>query len=436
MSLASVCGYPPHYFDDLSADSDEDIEIERNDVRDFLRTVTGSGEGGSTSEPTSLHGPLSMPSRVLSKLVHSCNDAVLMAHRQGQLFPETAVHAFSSLAKPLNVLAKHSSSKGERDVQSENTLDTAMAMLCQICESTIRAFENRVPLADILPLSRLVDIAIASLSPMIAARCHIAMAGGTSSSTRIPLASLLQVVLEASILSVEHLPELAAESSLDHSAHDIRGTMRGPGGEDHVGCLAIMRITNESSALTLAVVDEVVPLIPRICKLHQYLKMAEQERGWGVCHGKGVTPQSRRILLSVLCHLELASRGRAGAASVLEELFQNALETIAVCGGRNSFDETTFFQMTESTFDLASFSPTIVSTLFIEPTASKTACLEALTSSCVLGYQRLLSISVDFEEATRQVCRVRSDVKQTKWHVSHWFFLDCLVVSGIAFAAH
>ena len=43
MALATSCGYPANYFEDLSVDNDEELENERNDVRDVLRSVTDFG---------------------------------------------------------------------------------------------------------------------------------------------------------------------------------------------------------------------------------------------------------------------------------------------------------------------------------------------------------------------------------------------------------
>ena len=401
MSLASACGYTREYFFSLAARSDEDLEIERNDIRDILRTVTGSGEGGSTSDAVSSHSPLSITTQVLSRLLHSCNDTVTSS--PNQLVSETVVHGFSSLAKPLNYLAKYNVRiGGNGDV--ENLLDLAIALLCRFSESAIAAFHQRRPVSELLPYARIVDITIASLSPMIAAWCHAyeSRKSRPTCATASP-SKLLCVVIEASILSIESLPELGAESTLGDSQYDIRGTMRGPGGEDHVGILAIMRIVNECRELTTAVVDAVVPYIPRLYKLLQNLKKTESERGPGVYHGIGVTPYSRRILLRTLCHLELDSQGRTGAALVLEELFHNSVESIAALGGRNAnyFEWQTLAEMTECTFDIAAFCPSIVSTLFTDLHAKNTSCLEALVSSCIRGYQDILDAPSSTEAAVQ-----------------------------------
>ena len=147
------------------------------------------------------------------------------------------------------------------------------------------------------------------------------------------------------------------------------------------------------------------PFVSRLCNLHQQLKALEIERGYGVFHGKGVTPPARRMLLGVLCHLEISSRGQAGASSVLEKLFSEAIATVASFESDHTFDEKSLFQMSECTFDLAAFSPTIVSSLFAnsgDGHRQKTACMETLTNACIMGYQHL-SLSTPDTEVVVQV---------------------------------
>jgi hypothetical protein len=399
LSLATTCGYPPNYFDHLAAPSDEELEIERNDVRELLRAVAGSGEGGSTSDvrSTTEHGPLGVTTQILSRILQSCNEAIVTASDRGELFPEAAVHALSSLAKPLNSCAKYAAQSGSGGEEIESILNLATGLLCQLCKFTVDAFHRGVPGQQLLPISRIVDIAISSLSPMLSAICQRPHGLDTRS---------LHVILEAAILSIEHISEIAAESTLRGTQYgDVRGTMRGPGGEDHVGSLALVRMAHESPALTQSMVAAATPFIPRLCNLYKQLKSSENERGPGVFHGKGVTPHSRRMLLGVVCHMELVSQGQAGASTWLQELFNSEIATIASFQGHLSFDEKSLYRMCESTFDLAAFSPSIVSSLFASdhhPTAQNTACIETLTNTCILGYQQL-SISSAYTEATVQV---------------------------------
>lgn len=97
MGLAAFCAYPARYFDDLRANSDEELEVERNDVRDLLRAVTGSGETGSTSDSKSDEAPMRVALQVLFHLLQACEKSVASAYESQQLFEESVVHAFSSL---------------------------------------------------------------------------------------------------------------------------------------------------------------------------------------------------------------------------------------------------------------------------------------------------------------------------------------------------
>jgi len=90
MGCATACRYPVGYFDDPGANSDEDLEIERNDVRDLLRAVS---DPGSSSEP------ISMALRLLLKLLQACEHSVLSSRDRHQLFDETVIHAFSALGR-------------------------------------------------------------------------------------------------------------------------------------------------------------------------------------------------------------------------------------------------------------------------------------------------------------------------------------------------
>jgi len=94
MGMASKCGYPSGYFENLAANSDEDLEIERNDVRDLLRAVTGSGGESCTNLM-----PPSMTLTLLRNLLQACEQSILTSRRSHKLFDETVLHAFSALGE-------------------------------------------------------------------------------------------------------------------------------------------------------------------------------------------------------------------------------------------------------------------------------------------------------------------------------------------------
>jgi len=171
--------------------------------------------------------------------------------------------------------------------------------------------------------------------------------------------------------------------------------MRGPGGEDHVGILAIMRLAFESDKLAQQFVGSSGSDIQQLCHLHSQLKSIENSRERGSVHGKGVTPKSRRILLGIICHLEIVSNGASGSSAMLTNLFNSAIAATAsfASSDPSSLDnDNSIFQICENTFDLAAFSPTLVETIFRydgDGNATKLDCLRTLTASICRGYQRL-----------------------------------------------
>ena len=384
MSLATSCGYLSDYFHNLRASSDEELEIERNDVRDVLRAVTVSEGGGSTAFADCSRPPLDVTLQILTRILEACAEAVRSARNENRLFPETAVHCFSALAKPLNQLSKSYLKSGK----PENTIDIlkiAFHTLGTCLQVVVDTFHS-TSLPDLFPASRVVDLAIASLSPMISNSC-------SNPALKGEVDDVVRLSLRAAALSIAHIPELAGESELGHQIYDIRGAMRGPGGEDHVGCLAIMRIAFESRELAIKMVDTAGSDIQYLCQLHSQLKTIEISREKDVFHGKGVTPKSRRILLGIICHLEIVTEGKAGCANMLTDLFDAAVTSIAqIDSASTKHHENTVFQMCENTWDLAAFSPVIISTLFNcdnDQTTTKRDCIRNLATFICKGYQRL-----------------------------------------------
>ena len=135
-----------------------------------------------------------------------------------------------------------------------------------------------------------------------------------------------------------------------------------------------------------------------LCRLHNDLKCIEKERGPMIHHGKGVTPRTRRILLETISRLSTVGKSSPGliedggiqAEKQLQELFTSA--AISIRNYRSqTMDAATLFQICEETFDVASFSPSMVSQLF---TASSeplcTECVPEILRAGVYGYERPL----------------------------------------------
>ena len=294
MVLATECKYPPGYFSDLTDDNDEELEIERNDVRDIIRTVSGSDD--STPNGASL--------LILENILRACADACAVG--DALLPPETAVHTFSSLAKPLNKVASLLSSN-QTNTMYQNLLIGALRTLGDICETTIRAFQANISRNVIFPVSRLICLASAAFAPSM--RYIAAVSGPVDDALKQTFLRALRGIVQAMAISLSTIPELAANSTLDSTQYDIRGAMRGPGGEDHVGCIALFRLAHESTELcnlmTITYDGEEASskLLLDLCALHEQLKQDELARGPEVDYGRGVTPKTRRILLQTISRI-------------------------------------------------------------------------------------------------------------------------------------
>jgi hypothetical protein len=381
----------------LSEPSDEDLEIERNDIRDMLRTISASTSNGIDDDKTQSLS-LSRTSnkiclRILHRLLTACQEvigadtATTNEQRMQRLFPETAAHAFSALAKPLSTVAEAYISNTDRSDLSKQILMQGLSILVNACIAVTRVFHYQsangvsVVFQQLFSCCRVVTISIASLAPMLSSLCFDKeMTNGVIQA--------LPYLLECSTLSLEHFPELYAPSILEHSMYEIRGAMRGPGGDDHVGCIALKRLSTESDTLTQHVIVAIKPFTNRLCNLLEKLKNLESTRGKGVAHGnEGVTPQSRRILLNILCTIELKSQCSPGMSQVLSAVYNSALDSICRYEVA-SLDEQTLFHICENTFDIAMFPPEIVTSMFSADDKDKaTQSLHILATTCIQGYR-------------------------------------------------
>lgn len=396
MNLATQCGYPEDYFNDLSENSDEDLEMERNDVRDVLRGISGHSSGDKTSNPSGLHVAFC----VLVKLIEACAQPILEVGTEGNhLFPECALHAFSALARPIYAVALDY--QGSPSAELERPLKMALEIMCAAGRCIIQAFGQ--PFChNLLPLSRLYSLATASLSPAFSAL-------SATEPFETGIVQALDTCFQASVLSVLHLPELAAPSTLRSSRFDVRGAMRSPGGEDHVGILALMRLATESPTLTSMILRENPAMGAGLCHLYQQLKQMEKERGKGVLHGKGVLPKSRRILLGVICHLDNSSIGQSGATAVLEGLFKSSVLGIAnmSCIQQTKLTPETVFDICENVFDLAAFSNNMIQSLYdFRPDDTESPlnrCLTLLNHVSVAGFNAMADPNIFSREFVIEV---------------------------------
>lgn len=386
MCLAGSCGYPSHYFDDFSAQYYEELEVYRNDVRDVLRSISGSEDGGSTANVVA-SPPLPFAQKVLHKLLKAILGAIMESRSAHRLPEETVVHAFTALAKPINHQAQSIDELGGQN------LEIALQCLVYSAESVLSAMEHNGEAKVVLPIARTLIIGAASLSPMLS-KVDVALQHSADKSQQIR--DILQLVLRVALTSIEQFPELAATSDPGHI--EPRGAMRGPGGEDHVACVALMRLSTDSENLGNLMAETVRPFLPRICEIYQRLKMQEIERGAHLLTIQGTTPKSRRILLGVLCRIETISQ--SGASSVLQEIFHSAVASIAA-QSEAPLDHSSLLTLCEATYDLSAFPPNVVSSLF-EAGDQNDICHRVLVDACCRGYAHPSSLAVS-EENLKQV---------------------------------
>lgn len=187
--------------------------------------------------------------------------------------------------------------------------------------------------------------------------------------------------------------------------YDVRGTMRGPGGEDHVGCLALKRLVEETDHLAEFIMTPRgglgPPILMEIGKIHDEMKAIENSRGPGVFHGKGILPRSRRIIIGVISRLSMIDvcQSMQSVQSMLVEKFFSPVTAIATSReAAIAGDPERVYRICEAAFDLASFSSEIVSGLFApseedEAGRVRIDCLHTLVETGISGYKRISTSS-------------------------------------------
>jgi hypothetical protein len=175
--------------------------------------------------------------------------------------------------------------------------------------------------------------------------------------TSLALNTTLKSIMQVATLSLQ-IPELPAPSL--GTIYDIRGAMRGPGGDDHVGCLALKRLTSESDDLMEIILGRYETV--HIYNLYQEMK----KQGFD---GKGTTPRSRRILVGVISRLGIYGMRKNDIdlepeeiSSTLQRLVYGPLEEISQCGEEMNANE--MYKVSEACFELAACTPEICGMLF------------------------------------------------------------------------
>ena len=411
LSLASSCGYPPTYFDHLSDNNDDEIEIERNDIRDVARTVCSLDNGCIVDTSPSI--------LILERLIGACNGAICEAVSMDQLPPETAVHILSALAKPLNQLGR--AYKEQKSNLGCSLITISMQALANVCYQLNSSFSKR-SISQILPLSRLACMAIASLSPMLSSLAELSRIPPTSVTEKEMLETFILSIrcfLQHVMLSTATIPELMAESTLKATRYDIIGAMRGSGGEDHVGCIALLRLSHESDHLVDAIFDMYgFTILNDLSRLHEGLKNSELQRGVNVDYGTGVCPVSRRIVLKVISRLAIhrmkTTKDDAGEGqAILHRLALaplNEMKSLKV----SQLTPEKLFRLCEAGYDFAYFSPEVVGDILNNPSD-----LDLVFDCVVEGYSRL-KFSSDVDALCHQV---RTHATTSTYNNQQPFFL-------------
>ena len=369
--LAERCAYPNDYFNDLSDNNNEELEMERNDVRDIIRAIANVDKEMKQ-----------VPLILLDYILQYCKEMIINPTNvttNGIKMPfEAAVHILSSPARPLQCLAEIIPSlNGHQYLETaKSIIEKALICVSQTCEQVLAAFHQKSPMNEIFPISRLLCICLASFSPFFSSM--LANSNHLNTKLLTILEKILGQFIFVAVENMKNLPELIACSSLGDTVYDIRGAMRSPGGEDHVACIALMRMVVESDQLGLSALKAVAKekaisissVITELSQVHNQLQKYEADRGPGVFHGCGVTPKSRRVLLRSICRFGfLASRHEPDTAdtitSELYRLFHSFLATILSVEARSDIPRAALvYCICEATNDLSSFPPEFCAQLF------------------------------------------------------------------------
>ena len=391
LSLASKCAYPDNYFSNLGLDNDEPLEIERNDVRDVLRSVTVWRESDQHPPAVSL--------MILQRLLQHC--AQVICDDSIKLPPEAAVHVLSSPARLLNRLAERFVSTNDIPNFDRITEMFIIVLSCIRISSmkVLNAFTRGDPMNEIIPVSRLISLAVSSFSPFYSSLVNLVESGRYDEQVKNELQQSLGLSILATTASISTIPELLAVSSLGRTVYDIRGAMRGPGGEDHVGCVALSRCACESDHLAFYVLNSVALVksqsLPSIMiefsHIHDQLYTSEGKRGLGVLHGEGVTPKSRRTFLSAVSRLGLVAIKKAPEytdeiGKELHRLFERPFSVVSSVNESTS-DVERFLYYAEASFDLSSFPSDFCASLFSTDQKPQVRDhVQSLIDTCVSGY--------------------------------------------------
>lgn len=386
MILSRMCAYPNGYFDDLAQDNDEDLEVERNDVRDLLREVCNLDN--DTNHISVI---------IFDRIVQYCADNVSGDNSQNGLPSETIIHALSAPAKSLQRLA----SEIQAIPLAEKIINSTLDILGVFCERLLSAFSSALPMETTLPISRLICITVASFANFFSSMIesmHV-LKEDTASKVRQTIGLSVLVL----VASIKNIPELIAASTLVNTRYDIRGSMRPPGGEDHCGCIAFTRIVKAGRLLTNLSVEyaaqasnsDILSIFIELTSVNDNLHRAEMMRPPGQLFGEGVTAKSRRMYLTSMTKIGLVVMDShphfaSQISSELKAMINKPVEVITTCNQRSELtDDQKIYLLCEACFDLAAFPSLFCKELFASNSLG-TKAAEILIGACISGYQQMI----------------------------------------------
>jgi len=390
--LSERCKYPDGYFVDLSRNNDEGVEIERNDIRDLVRSVCA----------LDLKAPQSMQISmiIIDQTLQYCISGAFDDDKKYSIPSETYIHLLSATAKPLQYLIQMLNQGNVPDLQRvERIFNNALDCLSEYCEKLLGCFTQMYPINETLPISRLVCITIASFASFFSGLVDF------TSTLHHQLQAKVERTLGLAVLaimsSILNVPELTAVSTLINTRYDIRGAMRAPGGEDHCGCIALKRLVLTGESLTLKCVEcaarvrntSIVLLYQEMTKIYHSLLKAEAERVSTQVHGSGVTPTSRRVYLSAIADIGIMITKAHPETTedifrILNDLFQKSINAIMSYREHTGLTQTQqYFVLCEASFDLSAFPPSICAKLFEENRVEMKAT-ELLIEACISRFHQ------------------------------------------------
>ncbi|GMH90072.1 hypothetical protein TrST_g1857 [Triparma strigata] len=324
-NLAKSTQYPPRYFDDPEREYDYGLEVERNDVRELVRQV-GEREGGV-----------------------ECFMDMLEEDESGY-------HIFSALAKPLSTLVKNGAEQQNKNdrvyARALQTLHRHLQTSSALLHSIVKETGSPIPLPTSVFSShfqtlRLTCLSLSSHGVYLHPLSHLLP----------PLLPLISSILNSAVeftincsTYIREYPQLEPNINFIKMVKGaVSGEFHSPGGEDHLGCLALNRFCTVKSPVSVEISSKYTK---RIFEHHEELLLRETSN---ISQNIICTSKSRRLLLQSLCKLCLISSN----TDVLTYLLSSRIQKINLALSTPP-DTTTMHNLTESILDISEFDSSVL----------------------------------------------------------------------------